>query len=293
MSCNQLQSVFDFFFNFSDHCNTIYAGMSFLIIGYGRVGQMYANALHHVRARLTVAEIDPIRAIEACLNGCQVARIEDVINNVDFILVACSTQSNSVATSSRKSFILSGKHFALMDTTKVPIIANCTRHDDVIDISSADKTFRNKRTNIVQVNFGTNKQIKLLNNGKPLVTEFANNLKENILYQSVSISSQILSAIKLSSDHYETIRSPQADELGWNSTNLDAFDSVMNQNLGFNENLEDNINLELTLDPSENGTETQQNKMIVSSRLCPDLIQDLPIEVDNDVARFHLSLFKN
>jgi len=267
--------------------------MSFLIIGYGRVGQMYANALHHVRARLTVAEIDPIRAIEACLNGCQVARIEDVINNVDFILVACSTESNSVTTSTKKSYILSGKHFALMDTTKVPIVANCTKHESVIDISSADETFRNKRTNIVRVDFGTNKQIKLLNNGKPLVSELANTIKENNLYRSVSISSQILSAIKLSSDHYNSIRSTQADELDWNSQNSNTFDSVMNQNLGFNENLEDNINLELSLDPFENENETNENKMIVSSRLCPDLIQDLPIEVDNDVARFHLSLFKN
>ena len=278
---------------FSDHCNTIYAGLSFLIIGYGRIGQMYANALHHVRARLSVAEIDPIRAIEACLNGCQVARIEDVINNVDFILVACSSQSTSVVTSTKKSFILSGTHFAMMDTTKVPIVANCTNHDDIIDISSADKTFRNKRTNVVRVDFGMNKQIKLLNNGKPLVSELANNIKENNLYQSVSISSQILSAIKLSADHYNSIRSSPAGELDWNSNNSNAFDGVMNQNLDFNENLEENINLELTLDSFENENESEQNKMIVSNRLCPDLIQDLPIEVDNDVAKFHLSLFKN
>ena len=59
------------------------------------------------------------------------------------------------------------------------------------------------------------------------------------------------------------------------------------------EPIEDDVNLELTLDSFENDeNESSSNQLIVSSRLCPDLIQDLPIEVDNDVARFHLSLFK-
>ena len=270
--------------------------MSFLIIGYGRVGQIYANALHHVRARITVAEIDPIRAIEACLNGCQVARIEDVINNVDFILVTCSSKMNLVSSVTKKSFILSSKHFALMNTSKVPIVANCTKHDDVIDLSSANKTSRNKRTNIVRIDFGTNKQIKLLNNGKPLVTGLASAIKENNLYQSVSISSQILAAIKLSEDHYHSIRATQTDEINWENNNFHRIPK--NQNIDFTikekiEPIEDDVNLELTLDSFENDeNESSSNQLIVSSRLCPDLIQDLPIEVDNDVARFHLSLFK-
>ena len=261
--------------------------MSFLIIGYGRVGQMYANALHHVRARLIVAEIDPIRAIEACLNGCQVARIEDVINQVDFILIACSSQLNPI--SAKKSFILSAKHFAMMNTTKVPIVANCSKHDDVIDLSSANKTSRNERTNIVRIDFGTNKQIKLLNNGKPLVTEHSNNIKENNLYQSVSISSQILSAIKLCGDHCNSI---QTDELLWNKSTCNFNQTGYNQNVGFSmtENqIDGDDNLELGLDSFENKKESSNE---IVSRLCPDLIQDLPIEVDNDVAKFHLSLFK-
>ena len=246
---------------------------------------MYANALHHVRARLTVAEIDPIRAIEACLNGCQVARIEDVINQIDFILIACSSKLNPI--SAKKSFILSAKHFALMNTAKVPIVANCSKHDDVIDLSSAKKTSRNKRTNIVRIDFGTNKQIKLLNNGKPLVTEHSKNIKENNLYQSVSISSQILSAIKLCGDHCNSI---QTNELLWNKADCDQL--ALEKNVGFSitENqIEGDDNLELALDSFENEKESS-NEMV--SRLCPDLIQDLPIEIDNDVARFHLSLFK-
>merc|ERR1712205_61849 len=61
-------------------------GKRALICGYGDVGKGSAFALRGCGARVLIAEIDPICALQACMEGFQVATMEDVVGEMDIFL---------------------------------------------------------------------------------------------------------------------------------------------------------------------------------------------------------------
>jgi adenosylhomocysteinase len=64
------------------------AGKRVLICGYGDVGKGCAQSMQNFGARVTVTEIDPICALQAVMEGFDVKRIEDVINDMDIFVTA-------------------------------------------------------------------------------------------------------------------------------------------------------------------------------------------------------------
>jgi len=62
------------------------AGKLCIVCGYGDVGKGSAASLKGVGARVMVTEIDPINALQACMDGYEVQRLEDVIERVDLIV---------------------------------------------------------------------------------------------------------------------------------------------------------------------------------------------------------------
>jgi adenosylhomocysteinase len=64
------------------------AGKRSLVVGYGDVGKGCAQALKAAGSRTMVAEIDPICALQACMEGFQVTTLDDVIGEVDIIITA-------------------------------------------------------------------------------------------------------------------------------------------------------------------------------------------------------------
>ena len=64
-------------------------GKRALIAGYGDVGKGCAFAMRGCGARVFVTECDPICALQACMEGFQVATIEQVVGEVD-IFVSCT-----------------------------------------------------------------------------------------------------------------------------------------------------------------------------------------------------------
>merc|ERR1711981_1114619 len=63
-------------------------GKRSLVCGFGDVGKGCAAALKGSGSRVIVAEIDPINALQACMEGYQVATIEDVVSEVDIFISA-------------------------------------------------------------------------------------------------------------------------------------------------------------------------------------------------------------
>ena len=53
-----------------------------VIAGYGDVGKGSADSLRGQGARVIVTEVDPICAMQAAMDGYQVASIEDVIDKL-------------------------------------------------------------------------------------------------------------------------------------------------------------------------------------------------------------------
>merc|ERR1712125_28514 len=61
-------------------------GKRALVCGYGDVGKGSAFALRGAGARVFIAEIDPICALQACMEGFQVAALESVVGEIDIFV---------------------------------------------------------------------------------------------------------------------------------------------------------------------------------------------------------------
>src|SRR5690606_10270045 len=64
------------------------AGKVAVILGYGDVGKGCAQALRGQGARVVIVEIDPICALQAAMEGYQVALLEDVVATADIFITA-------------------------------------------------------------------------------------------------------------------------------------------------------------------------------------------------------------
>jgi len=63
-------------------------GKRALVCGYGDVGKGCAFALRGAGSRVIITEIDPINALQACMEGFQVATLEEVVGEVDIFVSA-------------------------------------------------------------------------------------------------------------------------------------------------------------------------------------------------------------
>nr|HPM61657.1 hypothetical protein [Methanoregulaceae archaeon] len=59
------------------------AGKVVLVCGYGDVGKGCAQSMRGFGARVLITEIDPICALQACMEGFEVTTVEDALGNAD------------------------------------------------------------------------------------------------------------------------------------------------------------------------------------------------------------------
>jgi adenosylhomocysteinase len=111
------------------------AGKTALICGYGDVGKGSAAAMKACGARVMVAEVDPICALQATMEGFQVARLEDVVGEVDLF----------ITTTGNKGIIMVD-HMAKMKENA--IVGNIGHFDNEIDMSGLMKFPGIKHINI-------------------------------------------------------------------------------------------------------------------------------------------------
>lgn len=68
--------------------NVLAAGREFCIVGYGWVGKGLARAADGLGGRVTVVELDPVRALTAHMDGYRVASLTNALPNADVVLTA-------------------------------------------------------------------------------------------------------------------------------------------------------------------------------------------------------------
>merc|ERR1712226_421221 len=78
------------------------AGKRVLVCGYGDVGKGCAQAMKNAGARTIVAEVDPICALQAAMEGFQVATLDDVISEIDIIITATGNKDIVMAADMKK-----------------------------------------------------------------------------------------------------------------------------------------------------------------------------------------------
>ncbi len=79
------QSAFD---GIMTATNLLIAGKTFVVVGYGWVGKGIALRAKGLGAQVVVTEVDPIRALEARMEGFQVMPIAEAIGQADFVVTA-------------------------------------------------------------------------------------------------------------------------------------------------------------------------------------------------------------
>ncbi|MFV0319240.1 MAG: adenosylhomocysteinase, partial [Microbacterium sp.] len=105
--------------------DVLLGGKTAFVVGYGDVGKGAAEALRGQGARVIVSEIDPICALQAAMDGYQVARLDDVIGEIDVVITG--TGNKDVVT---VEHILGLKHLA--------IVGNVGHFDNEIDMGALE-----------------------------------------------------------------------------------------------------------------------------------------------------------
>ena len=105
--------------------DVLIGGKVAFVCGYGDVGKGAAEALRGQGARVIVSEVDPICALQAAMDGFQVARLLDVADEVD--IVVTGTGNRDVVTTEH---LLALKHLA--------IVANVGHFDNEIDMAGLE-----------------------------------------------------------------------------------------------------------------------------------------------------------
>jgi len=101
------------------------AGKMALVCGYGDVGKGCAAALKGCGARVYVTEVDPICALQACMEGYHVVRLADVVHQADIFITTTGNKDIIMATDMAKM-----KNNA--------IVGNIGHFDNEIDMSGLE-----------------------------------------------------------------------------------------------------------------------------------------------------------
>ena len=172
--------------------DVLIGGKVALVCGFGDVGKGSAAALAGQGARVIVAEVDPICALQALLQGFQVARLEDVISRAD-IIVTTTGNKDIVTVPAMESM----KHQA--------IVANVGHFDNEIDMAGLGRAPGVIKINIKpQVDewvFPDGHSIIVLSEGR--LMNLGNATGHPSFVMSNSFSNQVIAQVELFTKHEE------------------------------------------------------------------------------------------
>jgi adenosylhomocysteinase len=166
------------------------AGKVAVVCGYGDVGKGSAQSLRGQGARVVITEIDPICALQACMEGYQVVTLEDVVATADLFVTATGNKN-----------IITVAHMAKMKHNA--IVGNIGHFDNEIDMAGLAKAKGVKKINIKpQVDewaFPDGHSVILLAEGRLLNLGCATGHPSFVM--SNSFTNQVMAQIELFRNH--------------------------------------------------------------------------------------------
>ena len=105
--------------------DVLISGKRVLVCGYGDVGKGSVQSLRGQSAKVAVTEIDPICALQACMHGIDVVRLEDVVEGTDIFVTATGNFG-----------IITADHMARMKHNA--IVCNIGHFDNEIDMAGLE-----------------------------------------------------------------------------------------------------------------------------------------------------------
>jgi adenosylhomocysteinase len=166
--------------------DVLIGGKVTVVCGYGDVGKGCAESLRGQGARVIITEIDPICALQAAMDGYQVATLEDVVTFADIFVSA--TGNRDVITAEHMGHM---KHQA--------IVGNIGHFDNEIDMTGLAKIPAIRRVNIKpQVDewvFADGHSVIILSEGRLL--NLGNATGHPSFVMSNSFTNQVIAQVEL------------------------------------------------------------------------------------------------
>ncbi|KAG7283884.1 hypothetical protein CRUP_034071 [Coryphaenoides rupestris] len=138
--------------------DVMFGGKQVVVCGYGEVGKGCCTALKALGAIVCITEIDPICALQACMDGFRVVKLNEVIRQMDLV-ITCTGNKNVV---SREQ----------LDRMKNGCIVCNMGHSnteiDVASLRSPELTWERVRSQVDHIIWPDGKRVVLLAEGRLL-----------------------------------------------------------------------------------------------------------------------------
>ena len=163
--------------------DTMMAGKVAVVLGYGDVGKGCAASLMGAGARVIVTEVDPICALQAAMDGFQVATIDDVIDTADIF----------ITTTGNKDVIRIEHMRAMKD---MAIVGNIGHFDNEIQVAALkNHKWTNIKEQVDMIEMPNGHRLILLSEGRLL--NLGNATGHPSFVMSASFTNQVLAQIEL------------------------------------------------------------------------------------------------
>lgn len=136
--------------------NYLLAGSIFVVVGYGWCGRGIASRARGMGARVTIVEVDPVKALEAVMDGYDVTSMEEIAPRADMVVTATGNLK-----------VVDEKHLGLLKSGA--IISNAGHFNVEIDLEALQKMsqgIKDARENIQEYTLKDRRKIYVIGEGR-------------------------------------------------------------------------------------------------------------------------------
>jgi adenosylhomocysteinase len=163
--------------------DTMMAGKTAVVCGYGDVGKGSAASLRGAGARVKVTEVDPICALQAAMDGFEVVVLEDVVSNADIFITTTGNKD-----------VIRIEH--MREMKDMAIVGNIGHFDNEIQVSNLrNHKWTNIKEQVDMIEMPNGNRLILLSEGRLL--NLGNATGHPSFVMSASFTNQVLAQIEL------------------------------------------------------------------------------------------------
>ena len=163
--------------------DTMMAGKTAIVCGYGDVGKGSAASLRGAGARVMVTEVDPICALQAAMDGYEVVTLDEAAARADIIITATGNKD-----------VITIDH--VRDMKDMAIIGNIGHFDNEIQVAALkNHKWTNIKDQVDMIEMPSGKRVILLSEGRLL--NLGNATGHPSFVMSASFTNQVLAQIEL------------------------------------------------------------------------------------------------
>ena len=163
--------------------DTMLAGKTAVVCGYGDVGKGSAASLRGSGARVKVTEVDPICALQASMDGFEVIKLEDALETADVFITATGNKD-----------VIKVDHMRKMKN--MAIVGNIGHFDNEIQIAGLkNHKWTNIKDQVDMIEMPSGNNIILLSEGRLL--NLGNATGHPSFVMSASFTNQVLAQLEL------------------------------------------------------------------------------------------------